>query len=159
MNAAFCQCSQCRIARRGTVNSALLAMDSWFGLARLALDERDDDTYGATDLKKRVRQARDVLKKGSLQATIGRNIGTEIRAGKPRKQAIAIAESEARRTARDAPKPAGKKAKDERAPVEGGEIEFPDIAHYRAGGSDAGRWGGRSSDRAGARDRHDRHMR
>ena len=37
------------------------------------------------------------LKKGSSQTTISRNIATEIRAGRPRKQAIAIAESEARR--------------------------------------------------------------
>lgn len=33
------------------------------------------------------------LKKGSSKATISRNIATEIRAGRPRKQAIAIAYS------------------------------------------------------------------
>ena len=37
------------------------------------------------------------LKKGSSQKTIGKNIATEIRAGKPAKQAEAIAYSEARR--------------------------------------------------------------
>lgn len=40
------------------------------------------------------------LAKGSGKATIASNIATEIRAGKPQKQAIAIAESEARRTKR-----------------------------------------------------------
>jgi hypothetical protein len=37
------------------------------------------------------------LRKGSSQKVISENIRTEMRAGKPRKQAIAIAESEARR--------------------------------------------------------------
>jgi hypothetical protein len=37
------------------------------------------------------------LKKGSSRATISKNIATEIRAGKPRDQAAAIAYSEARR--------------------------------------------------------------
>jgi hypothetical protein len=36
------------------------------------------------------------LQKGSGQATISKNITTEMHAGKPQKQAIAIAESEAR---------------------------------------------------------------
>jgi hypothetical protein len=36
------------------------------------------------------------LKEGSSQKTIGKNIATEVRAGKPEKQAIAIAESKAR---------------------------------------------------------------
>jgi len=35
------------------------------------------------------------LQKGSSKETISKNIGTEIRAGKPKKQAIAIAYSEA----------------------------------------------------------------
>jgi hypothetical protein len=35
------------------------------------------------------------LKKGSSKKTISRNIGTEMRAGKPRDQAIAIAYSKA----------------------------------------------------------------
>ena len=36
-----------------------------------------------------------MLKKGSSKKVIGENIATEIRAGKPKKQAIAIAYSEA----------------------------------------------------------------
>lgn len=40
------------------------------------------------------------LKKGKSKKTISENIGTEVRAGRPRKQAIAIAYSEARRTKR-----------------------------------------------------------
>ncbi len=38
------------------------------------------------------------LKKGSSKATVSKNIKTEIAAGKPQKQAVAIALSEARRT-------------------------------------------------------------
>lgn len=41
------------------------------------------------------------LEKGSSQATISANIKKERDAGKPENQAIAIAESEARRTGRD----------------------------------------------------------
>lgn len=37
------------------------------------------------------------LKKGSSKKTIGQNIATEIRAGKPRDQAAAIAYSKARK--------------------------------------------------------------
>lgn len=37
------------------------------------------------------------LAKGSSKATIAQNIATELNAGKPQKQAIAIAYSEARR--------------------------------------------------------------
>lgn len=37
------------------------------------------------------------LKKGSSKRTIGQNIATEIRAGKPRDQAAAIAYSKARK--------------------------------------------------------------
>ena len=40
------------------------------------------------------------LKKGSSRKVVSENIGTEIRAGRPKKQAIAIAISEARRTKR-----------------------------------------------------------
>lgn len=39
-----------------------------------------------------------MLKKGSSEKTIGKNIATEIKAGKPRDQAEAIAESEARKS-------------------------------------------------------------
>jgi hypothetical protein len=38
------------------------------------------------------------LKRGSSKATISKNIAAERRAGKPEKQAVAIAESEARRS-------------------------------------------------------------
>jgi hypothetical protein len=40
------------------------------------------------------------LAKGSSKQTIASNIATEIKAGRPQKQAIAIAESEARRSKR-----------------------------------------------------------
>lgn len=40
------------------------------------------------------------LKKGSSKATISNNIRTEIKAGKPQKQAVAIALSNARRTSK-----------------------------------------------------------
>lgn len=38
------------------------------------------------------------LKKGSSRSTVSSNIRTEVAAGKPQKQAVAIALSEARRT-------------------------------------------------------------
>lgn len=38
------------------------------------------------------------LKRGSSKKTISRNIATEVRAGRPQKQAVAIAYSEARRS-------------------------------------------------------------
>lgn len=40
------------------------------------------------------------LKVGSSDKAISSNIGTEVRAGKPQKQAVAIAFSEARRSAK-----------------------------------------------------------
>jgi hypothetical protein len=46
------------------------------------------------------------LEKGSSQSAISKNIATERNAGKPEKQAIAIAESEARRAKDNQPMPA-----------------------------------------------------
>ena len=40
------------------------------------------------------------LKKGTSKATVSANIRTEMKAGKPQKQAVAIALSEARRSKR-----------------------------------------------------------
>jgi len=45
------------------------------------------------------------LKMGYSKKTIGKNIGAELKAGKPRKQAIAIALSTARKAAKKAGKP------------------------------------------------------
>lgn len=44
------------------------------------------------------------LKKGKSQKTIGKNIKTEIAAGKPQKQAVAIALDTARRSGAKIPK-------------------------------------------------------
>lgn len=44
------------------------------------------------------------LKKGYSNKTIGKNIGTEIRAGKPKRQAVAIALNVARGSAKKAGK-------------------------------------------------------
>jgi len=49
------------------------------------------------------------LKKGASKKTIGKNISTEVHAGKPQKQAVAIALSEARRSGAKIPKKKGKK--------------------------------------------------
>ena len=45
------------------------------------------------------------LKKGYSKASIGKNIGTEMKSGKPKKQAIAIALNTARTAAMNAGKP------------------------------------------------------
>jgi len=49
------------------------------------------------------------LKKGKSKKTISSNIRTEVHAGKPQKQAVAIALSEARRSGAKIPKKKGKK--------------------------------------------------
>jgi hypothetical protein len=52
------------------------------------------------------------LKRGASKGTISSNIATEVRSGRPVKQAAAIAYSEARRTGKGKnvpPKPKGKK--------------------------------------------------
>lgn len=48
------------------------------------------------------------LKKGKSQRVISSNVKTEMEAGRPQKQAIAIAESEARRSKAGPKKPAGR---------------------------------------------------
>lgn len=50
------------------------------------------------------------LKKGYGKKTISKNIGAEIKAGKPQKQAVAIALSTARRAAKRSKTKAAKKA-------------------------------------------------
>lgn len=49
------------------------------------------------------------LKKGKSKKVIGENIATEIREGRPRKQAIAIGLSEARRSGAKIPKKKARK--------------------------------------------------
>lgn len=49
------------------------------------------------------------LKKGKSKKVISENIATEIRAGKPKKQAVAISLSEARRSGAKIPKKKSKK--------------------------------------------------
>lgn len=48
------------------------------------------------------------LKRGTSRKTIGRNISTEERSGKPKKQAVAIALNEARESGAKIPKKKGK---------------------------------------------------
>jgi hypothetical protein len=48
------------------------------------------------------------LKKGKSKATVSSNIRTEIHAGKPQKQAVAIALSQARRSGAKIPRKSGK---------------------------------------------------
>ena len=47
------------------------------------------------DAKYKLKNTKDVLKEGSSKKVIGENISTEIKAGKPQKQAVAIAMSKA----------------------------------------------------------------
>ena len=54
------------------------------------------------------------LKKGYSQKTIGKNVSTEMKAGKPQKQAIAIALNTARTAAMKAGKPSKAPAKAKR---------------------------------------------
>lgn len=75
------------------------------------------------------RQTRDPLARGNSRSAIGRNIKTEMRAGKPQKQAVAIALSEAGESNKDAYLPVSGNTLSRFLEEESREPEHADIAH------------------------------